>query len=265
MARQAYPRRETVLVGINSFGRIGTISHDSSLPGISLHGADLEIRAINHTCANIDDLVYLIRRDTAHGLLREDIDIEYLFKSSIRIKNKMIALASTRDTSQLYQESLGVEYVLECTASYKCVVISAPSLDAPKFEYSVKSDKYQVTEHDGVISSTSCTTNCLTPILKTNQQQPGHLSSLLHKSSTTRASAAVSVIVLELANKTQGLFIRVATCDVSIIDLKVATYKTSSLAELIRLLQRTSQHDMAGVLAVSNEFDLLFLHNEQIH
>lgn len=99
----------------------------------------------------------------------------------ITIDGKRVALTSERDLKKLNWAFLGVDYVLECTGKFtkrdlamdhithgkaKRVLISAPSSDAPTFVYSVNSDKYRPIEECRVISNASCTTNCVTPVLK---------------------------------------------------------------------------------------------------
>lgn len=137
--------------------------------------------AINHTCATTDDLIYLIRHDTTHGLLKDDINIKQLSEDAISLNGRVVTLLSTRDIAQLDWHKLGVDYVLECTGKFtkvdqavrhiteaKCkrVVISAPSADAPTFVYGVNSEGYHDSAANHVISAASCTTNCVTPILK---------------------------------------------------------------------------------------------------
>lgn len=137
--------------------------------------------AINHTCATTDDLIYLIRHDTTHGLLKDEIDIKQLSEDAISLNGRVITLLSTREIAQLNWHKLGVDYVLECTGKFtkvdqavrhvteaKCkrVVISAPSADAPTFVYGVNSEGYHDSTANHVISAASCTTNCVTPILK---------------------------------------------------------------------------------------------------
>lgn len=147
----------------------------------SLTRDDLQVVAINHTCATTDDLIYLIRHDTTHGLLKDEIDIKQLSENAISLNGRVITLLSTRDIAQLNWQRLGVAYVLECTGKFtrvdqavrhiteaqcKRVVISAPSADAPTFVYGVNSEGYHDSGLNHVISAASCTTNCVTPILK---------------------------------------------------------------------------------------------------
>lgn len=115
------------------------------------------------------------------GDLDERTDIQAHSDNLITIDGKRIALTSERDLKQLNWATLGVDYVLECTGKFtkrdlamdhinygqaKRVLISAPSSDSPTFVYGVNSDSYTATEDCRVVSNASCTTNCVTPVLK---------------------------------------------------------------------------------------------------
>ncbi|KAK6189669.1 hypothetical protein LQW54_013032 [Pestalotiopsis sp. IQ-011] len=258
----------------------------------------LEVVAINHTCATADDLVYLIRHDTTHGLLKDAFNIRYISEDAISIQRKTITLVSTRDIAQLDWSKLGVDYVIKCTGKHnktdlsmkhvteaKCnrVVISAPSPDAPTFVYGVNSDSLLPPEKNRVISSASCTTNCVTPILELLNDTLGVSQAFLttvHSATqsqqildgyskknrrlgwsvfnniiptTTGASKAVSAVIPELAGKVQGISIRVPTADVSMVDLTVNTNWPSSLEEVMEIFRKAAGASMVGVLQVSDQ------------
>lgn len=143
--------------------------------------SDIQVVAINHTCVTVEDLVYLIRYDSSMGDLDERTDIQIVSDSLITIDGRRIALTSERDLKKLNWAALGADYVLECTGKFtkrdlamdhitygqaKRVLISAPSSDSPTFVYGVNSDLYTSGEECRVVSNASCTTNCVTPVLK---------------------------------------------------------------------------------------------------
>lgn len=115
------------------------------------------------------------------GNLDERTDIQAISDNLITINGARIALTSERDLKKLNWATLGVGYVLECTGKFtkrdlamehiiygqaKRVLISAPSSDSPTFVYGVNSDSYNAGEECRVVSNASCTTNCVTPVLK---------------------------------------------------------------------------------------------------
>lgn len=118
------------------------------------------------------------------GDLDDRTPIHVLSDTLITINGKQIALTSERDLKKLNWSALGVDYVVECTGKFtkrdlaldhvtygkaKRVLISAPSSDSPTFVYGVNSDDYTPTEDCRVVSNASCTTNCVTPVLKVLQ------------------------------------------------------------------------------------------------
>lgn len=143
--------------------------------------SDIQVVAINHTCVTVEDLIYLIRYDSSMGNLDERTDIQAVSDSLLTIDGSRIALTSERDLKKLNWSALGADYVLECTGKFtkrdlamdhvtygqaKRVLISAPSSDSPTFVYGVNSDSYEASEACRVVSNASCTTNCVTPVLK---------------------------------------------------------------------------------------------------
>ncbi|EON67164.1 hypothetical protein W97_06417 [Coniosporium apollinis CBS 100218] len=153
----------------------------------SLLREDVEVVAINHTCASVDDVVYLIEHDSTHGPLATvkhsgpPFQVSALLNGDISINGRRIALLSQRDVRQINWGLYGAETVAECTGKFtkttlakdhieygaaKKVIISAPSADAPAFVFKVNSAEYSAQNKPDVVSCASCTTNCVAPIVK---------------------------------------------------------------------------------------------------
>ncbi|KAJ5634605.1 hypothetical protein N7528_002447 [Penicillium herquei] len=280
-------------VGINGFGRIGR-----NVLRAALVRSDIQVVAINHTCVTVEDLIYLIRYDSSMGNLDERVEIHAVSDNLITIDGAEIALTSERDLKKLNWAALGVDYVLECTGKFtkkdlamdhitygnaKRVLISAPSSDSPTFVYGVNSGDYTPTEDCRVVSNASCTTNCVTPVLKVLQETFGISQGFLttiHAATrsqqvldgyskknarlgrgvfnniiptTTGAAQAVASVLPELKGKVTGVSVRVPTPNVSMIDLTVSTEKPTSLAEIMSAFRLASKSTMAGVLRVTDE------------
>lgn len=141
--------------------------------------------AINHTCASIEDLIYLIKFDSTHGtlskLVNREVQIAPLPNGNLSVDGREIHLYSERDLYKLDWRVSGAEYVAECTGRFRTtetasihvshgkarkVLISAPSPDAPTFVFKVNSHEYESHNDLDVFSCASCTTNCLAPIAK---------------------------------------------------------------------------------------------------
>ncbi|KAJ5670718.1 uncharacterized protein N7477_006081 [Penicillium maclennaniae] len=280
-------------VGINGFGRIGR-----NVLRAALVRSDIQVVAINHTCVSVDDLIHLIRYDYSMGNLDETTEIKTISDNLITIDGSRIALTSERDLKKLNWASFGVDYVLECTGKFtkrdlamdhitygqaKRVLISAPSSDSPTFVYGVNSDSYSASEECRVISNASCTTNCVTPVLKVLQETFGITQGFLttiHAATrsqqvldgyskknrrlgrgvfnniiptTTGAAKAIASVLPELGGKVTGVSIRVPTPNVSMIDLTISTDKPTSLSEIISAFRVASKSSMVGVLKVTDE------------
>ncbi|KAE8139515.1 hypothetical protein BDV38DRAFT_291236 [Aspergillus pseudotamarii] len=264
----------------------------------SLTRTDLQIVAINHTCTTVQDLIYLIRYDSCMGKLSDDISIHAVSDTLITINGRQIVLTSERDLQKLNWSAVGVDYVVECTGKFtkrdlalqhvtygqaKRVVISAPSSDSPTYVYGVNSDDYMADEARRVVSCASCTTNCVTPVLKVLHEQFGIVQGLLttvHAATqsqqvldgyskknrrlgrsvfdniiptTTGAAKAIATVLPELTGKVTGVSIRVPAPNVSMIDLTVTTEQPTSLAEILAAFRRAAKSSLAGVLYVSDE------------
>ncbi|KAF7182015.1 hypothetical protein CNMCM7691_001403 [Aspergillus felis] len=285
------PQSPVCKIGINGFGRIGR-----NVLRAALNRPDLQIVAINHTCTTIQDLIHLIRYDSCMGNLPPTIPIHALSDTLLSINGHQIALTSERSLQNLNWAALGADYVIECTGKFtkhaqalehithahaKRVIISAPSADAPTYVYGVNSDAY--TAEERVISCASCTTNCVTPVLKVLQGHFGIAQGFLttvHAATrsqqvldgyskknrrlgrsvfdniiptTTGAAKAIATVLPELTGKVTGVSIRVPTPNVSMIDLTISTEKPTSLAEILAVFRRAAKSELAGVLAVTDE------------
>lgn len=156
-------------IAINGFGRIGRIAYKELL-----NDDTLEVVAINDL-STAEELAYLLKYDTVHGRLEEDVIVK---DNEIVCGRAHAKVYTIKDASELPWKELGIDLVLECTGVYtklesamshieagaKHVLISAPG------KGDMKTIVYGVNENilDGkelVISAASCTTNCLAPVL----------------------------------------------------------------------------------------------------
>ena len=158
----------------------------------SLFRHDIEVVAINHTCANVQDVIYLIQYDSTHGLLSKygcDFEITPSNDGNLLVNGRKIFLTSERDLTKLNWSLYGADYIAECTSRFrsaekaqahvehglaKKVLISAPSSDAPTLVYRVNTEQYALEKDQNVVfSCASCTTNCLAPLVKTLDDEFG--------------------------------------------------------------------------------------------
>jgi glyceraldehyde 3-phosphate dehydrogenase len=276
----------SVKVGINGFGRIGR-----NVFRAALNNSNVEIVAINDlTDANM--LAHLLKYDTVHGTLAEDVTVdgEYLVVGGHKVK-----VLAERDPAQLGWGGLGVDVVVESTGRFtkredaakhleagaKKVIISAPASNEDiTIVMGVNEDQYDANNHH-VISNASCTTNCLAPFAKvlndtfgikrgmmttihsyTNDQQ---ILDLPHKDyrraraaaenmipTSTGAAKAVALVLPELKGKLNGMAIRVPTPNVSVVDLVAELERDVTADEVNSALKAAAEGPLKGILAYSD-------------
>lgn len=156
-------------IAINGFGRIGRLAYKELL-----NDEELEVVAINDLTSP-EDLAYLLKYDSVHGRLEEEVHIE---GDEIVCKDIHTKIFAIRDARELPWKELKIDIVLECTGVYtkledakshieagaKNVLISAPGKGEMKtVVYGVNESILDGTEE--VVSAASCTTNCLAPVL----------------------------------------------------------------------------------------------------
>ena len=156
-------------VAINGLGRIGRAALK-----VILDTPGLELVAVNDIVP-IDNVAYLIKYDTVYGRYGKKVEHK---DGTLTIDGKDYKFLSERDPAQLPWGSLGVEAVFECTgvftkkadlekhvqAGAKHVILSAPTK-----EPDVPTIVHGVNKPDGaptVLSTASCTTNCITPVVE---------------------------------------------------------------------------------------------------
>lgn len=159
----------TYKVAINGFGRIGRLALRQIVED------DIcDVVAINTRGSKPRMLAHLLKYDSTQGMFNHDITHD---DDSIYVDGKQIRTFTGSDASQSPWDELGIDVVAECTGAYtskeksqahldagaKKVVISAPAgTDIPTIVYNVNHET--LTADDDIISTASCTTNCLAPM-----------------------------------------------------------------------------------------------------
>ena len=276
-----------IKIGINGFGRIGRLALRAAL-----NNKDVEVVAINDL-VEIDYLAYLLKYDSTHGKLFEDVETQ---GQNLIVNGRKIRVSSERDPKNLDWGSLDVDYVIESTgffltqdtakghleAGAKNVIISAPSKDAtPMFVYGVNHTEYSSAMK--IVSNASCTTNCLAPIAKVLDENFGIESGLMTTvhavtstqkaidgvsggnwrlgraafdniiPSSTGAAEAVARVIPGLEGKLTGMAFRVPVSNVSVVDLCVNLKTKTTYKEICAVMKKASAEDLKGVLAYTED------------
>lgn len=167
----------TTKIAINGFGRIGRLATRIILEKFP----ELEIVAVNDL-TSAENLAYLLEFDSTYRKLpytvtNKDESI-FIHKPESEIK---IEVLSEKDPSKLPWKALGIDVVLECTGRFltselaslhlqagaKKVVLSAPAKDENIATVVLGVNK--VNKEHNIVSNASCTTNCISPVLKVLQ------------------------------------------------------------------------------------------------
>ena len=276
-----------VKIGINGFGRIGRCFFRAVMDNPAV-----EVVAVNDITDN-ETLAHLLKYDSVHGKLSKPVKAD---SEGIRVDGRLIKVLAERDPANLPWKKLGVEIVVESTgifskradaakhltAGARKVVLSQPSKDADvTVVVGVNSDMYDPDKHD-VISTASCTTNCLAPVAKvlndrfgiekglmttihayTNDQR---ILDLPHKDkrraraaavsmipTTTGAAQAVALALPELEGKLTGMSMRVPIPDGSVVDLTAVLSRNTTVAEINAAIKQAAEGELKGVLEYSEE------------
>jgi len=169
-------------------------------------------------------------------------------------------------------------------AGAKKVIISAPAKgDVKTIVMGVNEHEYDAAKHN-IISNASCTTNCLAPLvhvllkegigIETGLMTTIHAYTATQKTvdgpskkdwrggraaaintipSSTGAAKAVGEVLPATKGKLTGMAFRVATADVSVVDLTFRSVKDSSIEEIDALLKKASETYLKGYLGYTNE------------
>ena len=182
-------------IGINGFGRIGKTIFLQLLDNKLIN-----VKAINIPDFDINNLESYLKNDSVHHY-HKDFHVEILSESCFKINNQKIYLFNNRDPSLLNWQLHNIDYVIDSTVAFltvdkaskhNCnyVIMCAPPKDnTPQFIYNVNHDNYK---GEPIISNASCTTNCITPVLKCLMESNEIISANFTTIHATTASQNVS-------------------------------------------------------------------------
>lgn len=271
-------------IGINGFGRVGRIA-----ARIILSRSDLILAAINSN-SDASSHAYLLLHDSIYGLLSRPVTAD---DRSLTVGKQRVACFQAKEPAEIPWGEAKVDIVLECTGKFrttedagrhlregvKKVVISAPAKDAtPTYIMGVNHDRYH---GEAVISNSSCTTNCVTTVLKVLDDALGVVrgnmttihavtdsqnlldnshkkdvrlrrSALVNLIPTTSGSAKdVAKLFPHLNGKLPCRAVRVPVPTVSLIDLVVEVKKQTTAERVNTAFEKTSKTSLKGILSIT--------------
>ncbi len=268
-------------VAINGFGRIGRLA----LRRIQTLN-DIEVVAINDL-VDREFLAYLLKYDTMQGTFDGKISVN---EDGMTVNGNKIKMYHEPDASKLPWKELGVDIVLECTGFYtsqekaqahidagaKKVIISAPAKGADMKMIVFGVNEKTLDGSETVISGASCTTNCLSPMVKVLNDNYGVKSaqmSTIHAytgnqaiqdtpnkannfrrgragaqntvPTSTGAAKAVGKVIPEVEGKIDGTALRVPVATGSITELYSVLEKKVTVEEVNKAMKAASNPSFA--------------------
>ena len=275
-------------VGINGFGRIGR----QILRIIAEENIDINITAINGR-SDLETYKHLLKYDSAYGKIKLTVDCDdkflYLGDRKIRFFNETIPenIPWQEEDVKIVVESSGKFNTKEKASGHikngvEKVLLTAPGKNEDAtIVMGVNENIYDHSNHE-IISNSSCTTNCLAPVIKIledNFQIKNGFMTTIHSYTTdqrmldnshkdprrarsagqsivptsTGASKAIGEIIPSLKGKLEGVAMRVPTPNVSLVELVFQTKKDLSIEKINSSFNKFSKNNKNKVLKITKE------------
>ena len=270
-------------IAINGFGRMGRLALRAAWDW-----TDLEFVHVNELKGDAETAAHLLTFDSIHGRWERGARAG---GGSLEIEGTSLGYTSATEPGDVAWGELGVEVVLECTGRFrtresltpyfeqgaKKVIVAAPvKSDALNVVVGVNDHLYDPGRHD-LITATSCTTNCLAPVVKVIHEgigiRRGSITTLHdltntqvvvdapHKDlrraraasqslipTTTGSATAIGLIFPELEGKLDGLAVRVPLLNASLTDCVFEVERSTTVEEVNGLLEAAAGSELAGIL-----------------
>ena len=282
-------------VAINGFGRIGR----NVLRAWFENPKDFkfEIVAINDI-ADVETLIHLFKYDSTHGRFPGQVDVSYdaehiYLHLSYQDASLKVQVLCEANPAQPPWQKLEVDVVLECTglfrsraaatqhieAGAKRVIIGAAPFDTVDAAIVYGVNHHEVKATDQIISSVSCTTQALVPLVKILDDAFGISSALMteihavtadqsvldqaHRDlrraraaghniipTTSSALGALKRVMPKMEDRIDGYSIRVPTINVAAIDLTFVSQSPITDHKLNEVLIKAARQDFAEIMSV---------------
>ncbi len=278
-----------IRVAINGFGRIGRITFRALLKK-----PEINVVAINDI-TDPSTLAHLFKYDSVHGPFDGEVEagVDY-----IAVDGKKITVFSEPEPGNINWAALDIDIVIESTGKFvdkvsaekhlkagaKKVIISAPAKDQQQdVKYLVLGiNDHLLTKDDNIVSNSSCTTNCVAPMIKVIDDlwgiEEGFITTVhsytrdqnlidaphtdLRRAraaaysiipTTTGAAKAATRIFPHLKGNLGGAGIRVPVPNGSLTDLTCTVRKPTSIEEINQAFKEAAQGKMKGILQYTTD------------
>ncbi len=275
--------------GINGFGRIGRNAFRAAHEA----GADIDWVGVNDI-TDTGTLAHLLRYDSILGPFPGEV---VATEDGLIVDGDELRVFAERDPAKLPWGEIGADVVIESTglftdresaskhlaAGATKVIITAPAKDPDvTLAPGVNDDAYDPDSHD-LISTASCTTNCLAPVARILHDTVGiehglmttvhaytadqRLQDTPHKDlrraraaainlvpTSTGAAKAIGLVVPELDGKLNGISVRAPIPTGSLVDLVCSVSRDTTKEEInAAFADRADSGPLEGILKYTED------------
>ncbi len=277
-----------IRVGINGMGRIGRMVVRSIIEN---NNKNITIKHINNRSSS-EVTCSLLKYDSIHGKFGANLSFN---ENHLIINKNKITFSQMSNLEDINWKKYGVDYVFECTGKFnskqkllahlkngaKKVIVSAPCKNADKTVVYGVNEKI-LNKKDNIISSASCTTNCLAPIanilndkfeikngfmttihaftsdqrmLDNSHKDPrrARSASMSIVPTSTGATKSIGEIIPSLKGKIEGISMRVPTPNVSIVEFVFYTKKKITKEIINNCFIKASKNKFKDILQVTED------------
>lgn len=266
---------------INGFGRMGRLFFRAAFDN-----KEFDIVAVNELKGGAESAAHLLEFDSIHSTWKRDITSS---ENAITVDGREIRFSSASTPAEI--DTDGIDIVVECSGKFKdeaslqpyydkgvnTVLVSAPVKGrALNVVYGVNDALYNPSQHN-LVTSASCTTNCLAPVVKVINEKLGikhgsmttihditNTQTIIdapHKDlrraracsqslipTTTGSATAITMIYPELKGKLNGLAVRIPLLNASLTDCVFEVNRETTKEEVNALLKEASETYLKDIL-----------------
>lgn len=276
---------QKVRVAINGFGRMGRLALREAFDW-----PEVEFVHINEIATDVVGSAHLLHFDSAHGRWHHEVTANS-DDNTMTIEGQTISYSSNQAIADTDWGALNVDVVIEATGKFrtketvqayldqgvKQVIVAAPMKEGIKNIVMGINDGVFEAGQDPIITSASCTTNCIAPVIKVMHEKLGIKHGMIttmhdrtntqkvvdhgHKDlrrarasfeslipTTTGSAKAIGTIFPELNGRLNGIAVRVPFMNASLTDLVLEMEKETSVEEVNALLKEASEKYLKGIL-----------------
>lgn len=276
-----------VRVAINGFGRIGRITFRALQTK-----EDVEVVAINDL-TGATALAHLLKYDSIHGRFSGTVSTQ---EGNLVVNGHEIRITAIKNPAELPWKEMNIDVVLECTglfldsesaskhiqAGAKKVLLSAPAKTSDIKMVVLGANEGSLTPSDTIISNASCTTNCVSPLVKIVDDVCGiengfmntihaytadqRLQDAPHSDlrraraaalslvpTSTGAARAIGKIFPHLSGKLDGTSVRVPTPTGSLTDMSLIVRNPVDAATLNAAFKKAAENELKGILEYTED------------